>query len=314
MTITLTAEPPDRRPNGPTAAEDIGHHPDTGAAIEMDARKTSLSTQKPGGQKRQRCRNSCVLLGMGKQAEKCESSQITNPSTLAEANPKKCESSETTLAVDNFLAAIAPARRPTTLRGYAQELKTWARYAEAVRTPELAAAAKDWPDYWAFRCARTSAQSWRALALAHRHFWTWAIETRRAETSPVKTIFLPKRRTSTRLPPNETDFAKLIQPDHPIGTRGLCDHAMITLLAETGARVSEICGMKIADTDIRGKTATVTLKGGKPGTIYMGEGAGRAVTQWLQNGRPKVTRPDSPDNLLLSQRGSAMTSEMQPAE
>jgi integrase/recombinase XerC len=83
----------------------------------------------------------------------------------------------------------------------------------------------------------------------------------------------------------------------------LRDHALLELLYATGVRVSELCGLDVADVDLDRRVVVVLGKGGKERTVPFGEPAARAVREWLVRGRPSLARPTSPPALLLGARG-----------
>ncbi|HWS44639.1 MAG TPA: tyrosine-type recombinase/integrase [Acidimicrobiia bacterium] len=90
--------------------------------------------------------------------------------------------------------------------------------------------------------------------------------------------------------------------------RALRDLAIVELLYGTGVRVSECCGLTLADLDVRRATVTVCGKGAKVRRLPLGEPARRAVIEYLRDGRPHLLRGSGPvDALLLNARGRPMT-------
>ncbi len=83
----------------------------------------------------------------------------------------------------------------------------------------------------------------------------------------------------------------------------LRDHALLELLYATGIRVSELCGLDVADVDLDRRVVVVLGKGAKERTVPFGEPARRAVVTWLDRGRPVLVKPTSPPSLLLGARG-----------
>jgi len=83
----------------------------------------------------------------------------------------------------------------------------------------------------------------------------------------------------------------------------LRDHALLELLYATGIRVSELCGLDVADVDLDRRVVVVLGKGAKERTVPFGEPARRAIVDWLDRGRPALAKPSSPPSLLLGARG-----------
>jgi integrase/recombinase XerC len=83
----------------------------------------------------------------------------------------------------------------------------------------------------------------------------------------------------------------------------LRDHALLELLYATGIRVSELCGLDVDDVDLAKRLVRVLGKGAKERMVPFGEPAWKAVSVWLQYGRPALAKPASPPALLLGVRG-----------
>jgi len=94
--------------------------------------------------------------------------------------------------------------------------------------------------------------------------------------------------------------------DAPDGTwRGRRDHVIILMLYNTGARVSEITGIKVGDVVLEDRAACVHLhgKGRKQRSVPLWRSTVKTVRTWLKH-NPQLEM-DSP--LLPSRNGHAMT-------
>jgi integrase/recombinase XerC len=83
----------------------------------------------------------------------------------------------------------------------------------------------------------------------------------------------------------------------------LRDAAVLELLYATGIRVSELCGLDTGHLDNARRTARVRGKGDKERTVPVGVPALRAVTRWLDAGRPALATMASGQALFLGVRG-----------
>jgi len=83
----------------------------------------------------------------------------------------------------------------------------------------------------------------------------------------------------------------------------LRDAAVLELLYATGIRVSELCGLDTGRLDHARRTVRVRGKGDKERTVPVGVPALRAVTRWLDAGRPALQTNDSGPALFLGVRG-----------
>ncbi|MDR7273335.1 tyrosine recombinase XerC [Catenuloplanes atrovinosus] len=93
------------------------------------------------------------------------------------------------------------------------------------------------------------------------------------------------------------------QPPTPVRLR---DHLVLELLYATGIRVSELCGLDLADLDRTRRLVRVLGKGNRERSVPYGVPAEQALDTYLRRGRPALTTPDSGDALLLGARGGRL--------
>jgi integrase/recombinase XerC len=86
----------------------------------------------------------------------------------------------------------------------------------------------------------------------------------------------------------------------------LRDAAILELFYATGIRVSELCGMDAVSLDHGRRTVRVRGKGDKERTVPVGIPAIRAVTRWLEVGRPVLATGASGSALFLGVRGGRL--------
>ena len=86
----------------------------------------------------------------------------------------------------------------------------------------------------------------------------------------------------------------------------LRDSAVLELLYATGIRVSELCGLDVSHLDQGRRTVRVRGKGDKERTVPVGVPALRAVTRWLDAGRPALATAVSGPALFLGVRGGRL--------
>ncbi|HEY1324952.1 MAG TPA: tyrosine recombinase XerC [Streptosporangiaceae bacterium] len=99
------------------------------------------------------------------------------------------------------------------------------------------------------------------------------------------------------------------EPGQRSGTEAavaLRDSAVLELLYATGIRVSELCGLDAAHLDQGRRTVRVRGKGDKERTVPVGVPALRAVTRWLDTGRPGLATAASGPALFLGIRGGRL--------
>lgn len=83
------------------------------------------------------------------------------------------------------------------------------------------------------------------------------------------------------------------------------DEAILRVLLDAGIRVSELCGLKVADVDLDREMALVTGKGNKIRPVYFGARTVKAIDRYLRERRRH--RWSHLEALFLTQRGALST-------
>ena len=140
-----------------------------------------------------------------------------------------------------------------------------------------------------------------------RTFFGWLERSGRLEADPSLRLSAPSRHRT--LPPvlAQRSAAALLDiaavaadDDDPIHVR---DRAALELLYGTGIRVGELVGLDVDDVDLGSNVLRVVGKGDKERRVPFGIPARRAVTAWLESGRPRLVTAQSGPALLLGRRG-----------
>jgi integrase/recombinase XerC len=88
----------------------------------------------------------------------------------------------------------------------------------------------------------------------------------------------------------------------------LRDLAVLEVLYGGGLRVSECCGLRLADCDLDRGLVTVLGKGSKVRRVPIGAPAIDALGAWIEQGRPElVTTGSPPEAVFLNGRGRVLT-------
>lgn len=144
-------------------------------------------------------------------------------------------------------------------------------------------------------------------AAAARTFCAWGHRNGLLPTDPGAA--LATARPHRELPPvlREAQAAALVTaPGEEAEPIVLRDRAALELLYATGARVSELCGLDLADVDHGRRVVRVMGKGAKERSVPYGLPAQHALDRWLRYGRPALAGPDSGSALLLGARGKRL--------
>lgn len=168
---------------------------------------------------------------------------------------------------------------------------------------------EDLVDFLAWRAASGDGPRTRfRRAAAVRSFFKHLAEVGTVTHNPA--LLLPPGRPGRPLPKalGRRLTEKLLEApaDHPGSPLMLRDHLALELLYGAGLRVSEVAGLHLRDLDREHALVRVLGKGSRERRVPLGWPALEAAATWLREGRPRLRRPTSPDNLLLSRTGRAL--------
>jgi integrase/recombinase XerD len=113
-------------------------------------------------------------------------------------------------------------------------------------------------------------------------------------------------------PLTEDEVDRLIGAVTGVDAIAMRDRALLEFLYATGARISEACGLSLADIDRDQRLARLFGKGAKERIVPVGRAAMGALDQWLHGGRPLVepavwrTRDDQVA-VFLNTRGARLS-------
>jgi integrase/recombinase XerC len=144
-------------------------------------------------------------------------------------------------------------------------------------------------------------------ATAVRVFTAWAARTGVIETDPGSLLGSPRPHRTLPHALRVEEVRELLdaaaeRADE--GTAAGCrDIAILELLYATGVRVGELCGLDVDDVDQERRIVRVLGKGRKERSVPYGRPSERALTVWLQRGRPRLATPRSGPALFLGARG-----------
>jgi integrase/recombinase XerD len=105
---------------------------------------------------------------------------------------------------------------------------------------------------------------------------------------------------------NKSQVFKLLSAPCPDDPYYLRDKALLQVLYATGARASEVVGLKIKDVNSDIGYVRCFGKGRKERIVPLGKTAGRTIQAYLRELRPQLEKPHSPDALFLSRTGRCL--------
>ena len=248
----------------------------------------------------------------GKNARK----KVEEKKAAGQENPLSPEMAAAVAAFERHLRAER-SLSPHTVRAYLGDVSSLLEHAHqaGVQAPEglQATHLRSWlASQHASGAARTTlarrgAAARTFTAFAHRQGWLAAdpgpqlgtLKTRRTlphvlRQDEMRTVLDTANRAAEAGTP---------QADKAVALR---DAAVLELLYATGIRVSELCGLTADSFDHARRTVRVLGKGDKERTVPVGTPALRAVSAWLDQGRPALATASSGAALFLGARGGRL--------
>jgi len=129
-------------------------------------------------------------------------------------------------------------------------------------------------------------------AAGARAFTAWAHRTGRLAEDPGPHLLNPRVDVTVPDVLAVGEAAHLLDVAAETATDGgplhLRDWAMLELCYASGVRVAELVALDVTDVDLRERLLRTLGKGGKERVVPFGVPAARAVTAWLEKGRPAV--------------------------
>ena len=213
-------------------------------------------------------------------------------------------------AIDQFIGHLAAERglADASLEAYQRDLlrlRDWA--SEGDLTAPESVSASELQSFLGGMAGDLAARSRARLVSTVRSFFAFLAAENPDTANPATNLRGP--RTGRPLPDVLTvsQVERLLEAAPPIHARGLRDRAILEVLYGAGLRVSELCGLDLADLDIREAPARVHGKGSKTRVVPLGQPALDAVNAWVERGRPTLqgARPDAA--LFLNARGGRLS-------
>jgi integrase/recombinase XerD len=127
------------------------------------------------------------------------------------------------------------------------------------------------------------------------------------ESDPTATLSAPRR--SRKLPQVLTrgEVEKLLSQPSGTDPSALRDRALLELMYASGLRASEAIGLELGDIDLEERVLRARGKGSKERVVPIGQAAARALTAYLERGRPKLVKNRPEVHLYVNFRGGQLT-------
>jgi tyrosine recombinase XerC len=220
------------------------------------------------------------------------------------------QSPEISEAAGDFLKSLSAERdlSPNTLDAYRSDLAQFGEWAGRSKVAHLDDIDRRFlRRYIAWLSERRYARrSIARKASAVRALLRWAVMHDHLGANPADGLAAPKLDRPLPKVLRKDDAAALVELPFDDDAKGARDRAILELLYGSGLRVAELCGLDLADVNLRDARLRVTGKGRKERLLPMTDEARRRLTSYVQEARPQLLRDDAPavDAIFLNSRGT----------
>jgi integrase/recombinase XerD len=127
------------------------------------------------------------------------------------------------------------------------------------------------------------------------------------ESDPTATLSAPRR--SRKLPQVLTrgEVEQLLAQPSGTDPQALRDRALLELMYASGLRASEAIGLELEDIALEERVLRARGKGSKERVVPIGQAALRALSAYLERGRPKLVKGRPELHLYVNFRGGQLT-------
>ena len=159
----------------------------------------------------------------------------------------------------------------------------------------------------AMRDAGLGARSRARHLVTLRGFYRFLVQEKILAHDPARLVDLPKG--GLKLPDvlSIEDVRSLLSTPDTSNVRGSRDAAMLELLYAAGLRVSELVNLKIQDVNLEAGFVRVFGKGAKERVVPFGRHAGKRITAYLKEARPRLVKTLVSPYLFVARAGKPMT-------
>ena len=217
---------------------------------------------------------------------------------------------------ERFLAwmQIEQGRASKTIEAYRRDLREYEGWLTARRKTSMTASSADVEAFVAHlrkhgKAPRSVARQFAAVRMLHKYL---AIEGERAD-DPAALVDGVRVPSGLPKPLQEDEVTRLIAAITGEDSFARRDRALIEFLYATGARISEACGLSLADLDMDDSLVRLFGKGSKERIVPFGRSAHRALGDWLQDGGRGMLVPrrwrsrDHEDAVFLGVHGTRLS-------
>jgi len=205
--------------------------------------------------------------------------------------------------------SIEKGRSGATIEAYRRDIDKFSSWMRERQRDVLSANEDDVENYVA--TLRSSAQAENSVARAIsvlRGWFGFMLDEGTMTSDPTARLKGVRRARTLPKPLDEQQVIRLLDSVHGSDAMDLRDRALLEMLYDTGARVSEVVGIKVEDLDFDEELILVTGKGSKQRLVPMGGTLRGVIQRYLaQGGRDNFANARKTSRLFLNSRGGPLS-------
>jgi site-specific recombinase XerD len=204
---------------------------------------------------------------------------------------------------------IEKGRSPATIEAYRRDIDEFSQWMRARNRLSRSASENDIEDYFAqLRVSERAASSVARAMSALRGWFGFMLDEGTITHDPTVRMKAARRGRTLPKPLGEREMTTLLDSLGRASAVELRDRALLELLYDTGARVSEAIGINLEDLDFDEELIRVTGKGSKQRLVPMGVTLHAALRDYLEpGGRGDLTTNKKTSRLFLNSRGGHLS-------
>lgn len=247
---------------------------------------------------------------------------VPSVSPSEQSTPEVVPASELPIEAEAFLThlTVERGRSPRTISAYRRDLLVLCGFLDQRGTGSLQAGRDDLHAYSRWLADRGLATSSRARMLVSvRGLYRFLATEEILDSDPAIHLVTPRRPDSLPKALDRDQVESILDAVGEAAGQGepavMRDRALLEFLYGTGARVSEACGLGFGDLDMDASLVRLLGKRDKERIVPIGGPAQRALSDYLDQGRPVIVEStsgsrsirDSADAVFLGVRGRRMS-------
>ncbi len=141
----------------------------------------------------------------------------------------------------------------------------------------------------------------------YRQFYRWLVRERIITQDPTALIESPKLGRGLPKALSENQIEVLLEAPDTTRPLGLRDRAMLEVMYATGLRVSELCGLQLANLNLNQGVIRIMGKGQKERLVPLGGEAEDWLTRFLSDGRPGLLKGSQSPFVFITARKTSLS-------